>query len=561
MRPMTLIQKKEKSPQPTSQGYIFATLSAILFLIVGLFTLPGYGYTWDTPENLLTGAHTANFFATGDWHWLDFAAYDAQYQAEIAPPPFYNQEFNHPERYPPLANVTAVFTHTLFTDQLQLLPDPDGYHLGVLLFATLAVFVMAAFLWQAFHPVAAMAAVLALVTYPLFFEHSHNNLKDIPFAALVLAALWLFWRSQQGHYWRWMVLSAIATGGALGVRILAVEIWGIVLLAHLPGLWAQRSAGWKQAVRPLRGLLLHVPLALLVFLLCWPWLWPDPIGRLSNHLTFGQTAFAGARVLYDGQIFQSGQSLPWHYTAVIFLLTTPPLVLLGGLVGAWQALTLGWREQHRAALMLVALFGVALLRTSLPQIAQYDGTRHMFDGILAFAGLFGVGTAVLYSKLQRWRPVQARMFALALAGCFLPAVGWLVRLHPFQGIYYNVLAGGVTAVYEQYPQAYWGSSFRLASAWLCANVEPDAVILPRVGGHLLQYYAACDQKIIADEDLFFLPPEQQVYVIHITRIDKYDWVVEFTETSLTPIYQIIRAGVPIVKIVQTDVGTLRAGLQ
>lgn len=559
---MTFIDEAVKSPQRATQSYLFAAISATLFFIVGLFTLPGYGYTWDTPENLLTGAHTANFFATGNHEWLDFAAYDAHYQNKtIPPPPFYNQEFNHPERYPPLANVTAVFTHALFTDQLQLLADPDGYHLGVLLFATLAVFVLACFLWQAFHPVAAIAAVLALITYPLFFEHSHNNLKDIPFAALVLTALWLFWRSQHGHYWRWIGLSAIATGCALGVRILAMEIWGIVVLAHLPALWAQRSEGWRQALRPLRGLLLHVPLALFVFLLSWPWLWADPINRLASHLAFGQIAFDGARVLYAGQIYLSGETLPWHYTAVIFLLTTPPLVLLGGVGGVWQALQRSWREQHQAALMLVSLFGVALLRTSLPQIPQYDGIRHMFDGLLAFVGLFGVGTAVFYHWLQQWRPIQERVFALALALCFLPTAGWLVRLHPFQGIYYNVLAGGVTAVYGQYPQAYWGSSFRLASAWICPNIEPDAVILPRVGGHLLQYYATCEQKIIADEDLFFLPPEQQVYVVYLTRLDKFDWVVDFTETSLAPIYQIVRAEVPIIKIVQTDVGTLRTGPQ
>lgn len=557
---MTFIDKEVKSPQRTVQGYLFAATSATIFFIVGLLTLPGYGYTWDTPENLLTGAHTAQFWATGNRQWLDFAAYDAQYQAETTPPPFYNQEFNHPERYPPLANVTAVFTHALFTDQLHLLNDPDGYHLAVLLFATLAVFVMACFLWQAFHPVAAVAAVLALVTYPLFFEHSHNNLKDIPFAALVLAALWLFWRSQQGHYWRWIGLSAVAAGAALGVRILAVEIWGIVILAHLPGMWAQRHAGWREMLRPLRGLLLHVPLALLIFLLSWPWLWADPLGRMASHLAFAQSAFAGARVLYNGDILKSGQTLPWHYTAVIFLFTTPPLVLLGGIGGLWQALKLGWRAQHRAAIMLGALFGMALLRTSLPQIAQYDGTRHMFDGLLGFMGLFGVGTAVFYQWLKRWKPVQERLFALALALCFLPAAGWLIRLHPYQGIYYNFLTGGVTAVRDQYPQAYWGSSFRLGAAWLRQHITPDAVILPRVGGHLLQYYLPHDQKIIADEDLSFLPPEQTVYVVYITRRDKYDWVVEYAEASLPPIYQLSRAGVPILKIVRADVQTLLEGL-
>lgn len=41
--------------------------------------------------------------------------------------------------------MTAVLTHHLFSEQLGWLVDPDGYHVAVLLFGTLTVFVLAVF--------------------------------------------------------------------------------------------------------------------------------------------------------------------------------------------------------------------------------------------------------------------------------------------------------------------------------------------------------------------------------------------------------------------------------
>lgn len=603
----------------------FGAILALVFLVVGFATLPGYGLTWDDGENLLTGAHYLRFFLTGDVIWLDFDHWDAVYAASDPPPVLYTPHFRHAERYPPVANMAAAATHELFTDRLGWLADTDGYHVSVLLFGSLAVFVVATFARQAFGVVGGWVAVLALVLYPLFIEHAHLNLKDVPFAALVVFALWTYWRAVITRRWAWGLLSAVATGLALGVRVLAAEIWGVIALATLPDAWAWlRRTAWLRRMARLRrdrtgrqrpmarpgapdaltphpdsGLLearlprayamlpLHVALALGIFLLSWPWLWPDPIGRLGAHLDYAAEAALGLRVLYGGEIAQAGVDLPWHYTLVTFLFTTPLLTLALGALGLGVAFTgLGpyrWARRRRmppdaapptplppgrvrasasAARLLALTFLVALARTSWPSTAQYDGTRHMMDGIVAFAGLSGFGAAALWTWVRRrwpaFRPRPLIVVAVLIVMC-LPFWLHVVRIHPYEGIYYNLLAGGVRGAAGEYSQAYWGSSFRAGAAWLNANVPADAVVLPRTGGNWAHLYVRPEIRRIADEELPLLPPDQVVYVAFITRVDKYDAVTAFADANLAPIYTVSRRGVPLLKVIRTDAATLLRG--
>lgn len=454
--------------------------------------------------------------------------------------------------------MTAVLTHHLFSEQLGWLVDPDGYHVAVLLFGTLTVFVLAVFTWQAFGEIASFAATVALVTYPLFFEHAHNNLKDIPFTALVLLALWSYWLGMRNGRWRWFILSAVATGLALGVRILSAEVWLLLGAAYLPIVWANRREKLK-ALRPYKPFLIHIPLALLVFLALWPWLWPDPLVRFSEHLAFGLNVSLGLRVLYAEQILRSGVTLPWYYTAVIFIFTTPVIVLLGGIIGGFMAAIRGLKQKNVAALILLMLFLVSLLRSSWPTIPQYDGTRHMMDGIVAFMGLFGLG----FQESWRWvcgklsRPLPMYVSYLLISLLFIPIIYINVNLRPFQGIYYNALSGGTTAVFDSYPQGYWGSSFRLGTNWINDNIEPSTLILSRVGGHLVKLYLDSELESIPDEAIPTLSLEQPIAIIYMTRRDKFDWIAKFSDANLQPVFELRRADVPILRIVQTNAGTLQ----
>jgi hypothetical protein len=139
---------------------------------------------------------------------------------------------------------------------------------------------------------------------------------------------------------------------------------------------------------------------------------------------------------------------------------------------------------------------------------------------------------------------------------YLPLIVQLSQLHPYEGVYYNLLTGGVRGAAGRYPQEYWGSSFRAGCDWVNENLPQDAVVLTRVGGRPARYYLRAEARRIADEDLPHLPPDQIVYVMYITRVDKYGPITAFTDAHLTPIHTIAVEGVPLLKIVRTDAGTL-----
>jgi hypothetical protein len=282
------------------------------------------------------------------------------------------------------------------------------------------------------------------------------------------------------------------------------------------------------------------------------------------RLKYSQRVARGAPVLYAGQVWEAGKTLPWHYSLVLFLITTPPLTLFWGAFGAGIALKRERHDRGSAALILVVLFALALVRSSWPTIAQYDGIRHIMDGIVAFACLCGLGVDAFWRWFrQRWPRLSSSRWSkgmqvgIVVLAC-LPVMVHLCRLHPYQGVYYNFLVGGVPGAEGRYPLEYWGSSYRAGCTWLNEHISEgeDAIVLPRIASHLVRYCLRPDLREAGVKDLESMPSDRTVYLIYITRIDRYDGVIEFAETHLSPMYEVTADGVPLLKIIRTDAGTL-----
>jgi len=74
-----------------------------------------------------------------------------------------------------------------------------------------------------------------------------------------------------------------------------------------------------------------------LFVVGWPWLWYDPVGRLRAYLGTGVER-ATIQVLYFGRVY-ADRDVPWHYPWLYFAVTVPVgLHLLGafGLVRGWR---------------------------------------------------------------------------------------------------------------------------------------------------------------------------------------------------------------------------------
>jgi hypothetical protein len=318
---------------------------------------------------------------------------------------------------------------------------------------------------------AAFWTVLFLLLYPRFHGHVFINPKDIPFAfgyALALPCL-TGWLSPRPPGCR----LAVATGLAIGIAM-ASRIGGLVLFPYLL-LFLTLKTGLSAPPRLGETLRSHVPplllttaIAFLVLLAYYPAVHTNPFATASGTLS-SVTHYAWDMPVFYGGELQSAQELPRHYILWMFLITAPvPFLLLffggtcafmGRLRQSLAAKTKPKRELLPEALLLfAALFPVAyvVVRDS----TLYNGTRHLLFAVPPAAIVAAIAATRFRGYLRRARP--------RLHGPFLGALGFLlvlvllpmIRLHPYQYIYYNEIAGGTANAAARYETDYWGTSYR-----------------------------------------------------------------------------------------------------
>ena len=332
---------------------------------------------------------------------------------------------------------------------------------------------------------AAFLAASMLLLEPSYFGHMFNNHKDIPFAAgyacslyFLLVALRHFPAVPSGLVAR----LGLAVGLTLGVRIGGLLLLGYLGLAALlycarptwfaegeP--WAPRPANW---LRALAGSVLGVFLiSYAVMLLCWPWAQQNPVTRPVEALLYmskfkiKDTGLL-ARVLLDGE-YLFAKDLPASYLPHYFAVKLPELVLasvvLALLLVAWSVR----RRKLPANRLLLVQWGLLLFAVIFPPAyailtgaVLYDTHRHLLFMVPPLCVIGGSALARLGEMLARG-PQYRRALAVAVSGLLLLPQAWaVVRLHPYQTVYYNLLAGGVEGASGRYEMDYWGNSYKEA---------------------------------------------------------------------------------------------------
>jgi hypothetical protein len=346
---------------------------AFLFLALGLACIDDYGATWDERETYLTsrkvaGGAAESGEASEGWHVL----------------PGYFFVFD-------LAR--GLFSR-LLVERMELLDWIECQHLFHLLLASLSVFLLyqAAFLLsERVRP--ALWIALALALFPKFVGHAQSNPKDLPALSAFVLVLYAMARLHVRKSWGNALLSGAALGFAFSVRELTVA------LPVVFGIWFWWVEGRRVLAHWRKGLVVAL-VAALVFLACWPWLWPDPLGRLSGAVRHFGTLVFDRKVLYLGEIHRT-VSLPWHYTLVSLLIATPTVFLAAAALSALtpdpEQRPAFQRIRRLACLWIVALFALDAAATT-----HYDGFRHLLVVLPGLCMLIGLGLENLAHLSARW---------------------------------------------------------------------------------------------------------------------------------------------------------------
>ena len=129
-----------------------------------------------------------------------------------------------------------------------------------------------------------------------------------------------------------------------------------------------------------------------------------------------------------------------------------------GEISVWM-LIIGW--------LVIPVAAIYLFHSVL-----YDSWRQMFFIYPAIILVSVQGLVNLYEWMERlpWRVNAIRIVAgiLLLAGLMEPA-WFMVRYHPFENIYFNVLAGNPTTIRSRFDMDYWGLSYKQGIDYIVAN--------------------------------------------------------------------------------------------
>ena len=290
----------------------------------------------------------------------------------------------------------------------------------------------------------ALLALLIFLLHPRIYAHSFLNSKDAPFLSMFIIALYLLERAFRKDTVGAFLLLGIAVGLLTNLRIMGIGLLAAALaMRGLDFLYAGGGTERKRILLTAGAFLLAAGLTLYAVT---PYAWLHPGDYLTANLNLTVDHPHIKLQLFQGQLIPSDR-LPPHYAATWFGITTPPLVLLLGGLGAAVVVARGigrpgalFRNTRRR------FWGLLLACLLLPPLAaallgsnQYEGWRHFYFLYAPFCLLAAWGGGWLLAGWQR--PGRGPAAAYGLAGLGLGLILLqIAQLHPLQYGYFNFLA-------------------------------------------------------------------------------------------------------------------------
>ena len=284
----------------------------------------------------------------------------------------------------------------------------------------------------------ALLALLVFVLQPRLYAHSFFNSKDLPFLSMFMVSLYLTHRAFRTQTVGAFLVCGVSVGVLTNLRIMGGMMFPAVLaLRGLDWLWG--SPTQRKQVVATGAVFAGGSLATLYGLS--PYLWADPFELLTAVRTLARHPTV-VRELFQGEMIGTDR-LPPHFIPTWLAISTPSVTLGLGVLGATLVGGRSVRRVREALRNTDLRFGLLLLAClTLPVVAVgalgshlQDSWRHMFflHAPLCILGMWGVQWAGSGSPR-----VAVGVSALVGVGLLVTVVE-MVRLHPHQHVYFNVL--------------------------------------------------------------------------------------------------------------------------
>lgn len=314
------------------------------------------------------------------------------------------------------------------------------------------------------------AALVVVLVYQLYCNRIYFPLFATYFKERVIGPIvsqLKFKRLYTFSIHRPILFAAIPLGIGLSTRVISVTAGGMVGLYLILNLR-------EKAIRPLFW---YGVTAIVVSFITWPFLWFNGLGGLIRGLVLdSQFPWTGG-ILFEGSLLKP-EDLPWYYLLKLMgMQFTEPLIIL-----AISGFMLGIKEMFKGQLektdvgILVAWFFLPVFYVMFFKPTIYNNFRHfMFITIPIFI-FAGLGLEKLFSLIH-----DNKIRVIIIAGFLAFGIIPIVKLHPYQYVYYNEFSGGVGNAFREFEMDYWLTSYKEAVDFVKQDSPDGAKILLWVG--------------------------------------------------------------------------------
>jgi hypothetical protein len=276
------------------------------------------------------------------------------------------------------------------------------------------------------------------------------------------------------------------------------------------------------ALRSLAAFMPALIAAYLIMVFTWPWAARELLNPVRALFTFAHFHYP-IRTLLSGQIYEMGDVPRW-YVPTYLAIKLPLTMLFGAALASLLVIARQNRRGDGAAARRIREAGFIAFTALFPVLCQvivhgpaFTGLRHFLFVVPPLAVLCGIG----FDAALNWLEARRREFATAafaaISVWFAWNAGTLVRLHPYEYMFYNPIVGGLEGALRRYEADYWVNMMHEAVLGLedyvaRNNKDPKKTFTVAVCGERLPFEKEAHAPLKYSDDWdkadFFIAPTQ-----------------------------------------------------
>ena len=433
------------------------------YFLVGLIVFSDYGISYDEKANREMGFRALNDVRLlfGLDIYSGFENSDIKYVASTKQ---YGVIFDLP-----LAFLEKLFNFNLSRSFFLL------RHFAVFLIFFISSIYFYLLIKKRFNENLALLGVIFLILSPRIYAESFYNMKDIVFLSFFNISLYFAFELINKINFKNAFIAAFACSLAINSRIIGVII-PVIIVIFFTLIILESKSNFKKNYKKL----LFFLLSLVSFtIILWPYLWNDPLVNFLSALKTMSSYPMRLSIFYFGD-YISSINLPWHYSIVWILITTPTIYLLLFITGSFDILLKTSKRfmelsssnkrfdpwvgnEERMDLVIFLIIFITLFLIIYLNATLYGGWRHLYFiyPCLIYVSIKGITFILKFLSIK---------YLLVIIIPFLIHTGfWMTQNHPYQYMYFNFLTGKNVA--KNFELDYWGLSNLSSLSYILKNSD------------------------------------------------------------------------------------------